>query len=82
MAPHSCLLHQAHALRLSLSDGRVRAGSMAFGLYYAMQLGHHQTYNRLARGMHYALKNGPQHLKTSICVSTTRRIDLNRLFKL
>ena len=53
---------------------------MAFGLVFAMQLGQHQTYNRLARGMHYALKNGPVHLKASPCLSCTTRIDLNRPF--
>ena len=28
------------------------------------------------------LKNGPQHLKTSPCFSSTRAIDLNRSFQL
>ena len=46
----------------------------------AVQRGEHVTYNRLARGMHYALKNGPQHFEASPDVTSYTRIDFNRKF--
>lgn len=48
----------------------------------AVQHDQHQTYNRLVRGMHYALKNGPQHFEASPDVTSYSRIDFNSKFQL
>ena len=47
-----------------------------------MQHEEYHTYNRLARGMHYALKNGPQHFEACPDVTASKKIDFNRKFVL